>query len=298
MIKYGRLSLVVAFSSALLAGGTRQADAQNFFFAFLIDHGWQAFFANPVVRADHALTSWAADRPFHLIANGQKGGQLGQAHVRAWHRAVPDPFYAPIGPTAGVITLDFEGFRGHLSLIETPSGFRTSTSIIEDTGAIPRVTGTWVFGNGADVIGGTANDMVIGGIVHFGTAMSLGTVEIPVHQYFPTVPFPSDVEPLALKSVNASTQLGSYYGASDSRPIRTYRRHDTQWTGFAFDAWLAVLHVPGDSYLIVVTSYINTTGMTISGVGDPLLAALTGGGHMTFLPAFAWKFVLTAFVAP
>ncbi len=293
------LHLVVACVLVLL-GSARHADAQDFFFGFLIDKGWQTFTANPVVRVDQTLISWSADRPFHAIVNGQKGAQLGQAFVRAWYRSVPDPFYAPIGPTAGVITLDFGGMRGHLSLIETPTGFQTTISTVEGWANL-QLTGTWVFGNGADVIGGSADDMVIGGVVHLSaSATSLGAIELPVNQYFPTVPFPSDNNPLALQSVNVTTQLGSYYGQSEQRPVRTYRRFDAQWTGLPLGAWLAVVHVPGSGYLIAVETHLSEQSgrTTTSGVGIPLFAHLTGGFYMSFLPGFVWKLLLQPYVAP
>jgi len=273
-------SLVLAL--ALLSLCPQAARAQDFFFAFLIQNGWQGLFANPVTRTDQGLTTWATFQYFYPVVNGQKGSVLGNAYVQAWTRSVPDPFFAPIKPLAGLITLDFGGFRGHLGLIETPAGLQTTIGIIDNTGNVNTMaTGTWVFGDGAGIVGGTANDMVIGGLVRFHTPLPLGAVPVETNLYFPTVPFPSDPLPMTAVWTTDSVAIGSFYGYAQG-PLRTYRRTDTQWTGFTFDGSLLVMHTQADNYVVMACTAIGPTEAanylsrcTVSGTGS-FLAPLTG----------------------
>ncbi len=183
MTRSGRLSGACVLCGIYLLAWVSPARAQDIPFAFLIQNGWQAF-EQPVTRLDQPIVSWARRGMFYSVVNGTKGTIVGSAGITAWSRSVPDPTYAAIGPVAGVITLEFPTFRGHLGLIDTPTGLQTTIGIVETSGAVNiGVTGSWLLGNGTSVVGGTANDMVVAGIVRFRSIPStIGAVSIFANQ--------------------------------------------------------------------------------------------------------------------
>lgn len=205
MRRHGQLLRAVVLCWVVLVAGALPTAAQDIPFAFLIKYGWQSTLANPQTRFDVPLTSWAGSGSFAPIVNGQIGATAGTAYVTAWSRSVPDPFYTPIGPVGAVITLDFGAFRGHLSLFDTPAGLQTTIGIMDPPGQVDYgVSGIWVLGDGSSVVGGTANDMVVGGVVRFRAApLTIGTLSVPLTLYFPTVPFPSDSNPFTAVIVSS-----------------------------------------------------------------------------------------------
>jgi hypothetical protein len=257
--------------------------AQPVPFAFLIQNGWQTLFQNQAVRIDHQLTTWATRAPFYSIVNGQKGPLAGNALVNAWSRTVAEPYFAPLGSLAGVVTLDFGTFRGHLALVETPGGLLTTIAIMDSNGVVnPTVTGAWVYGNGTSVGGGTANDMVVAGLVRFGSPTSAGTIPVDITQYFPTsVPFATDPQPFLSFPLSPNVSVGSFFGYAQG-PLRTYRRVDMQGPGVFDDVSLMVMSTGGGNYAVMVCTdlrdhptdgYLNRC--TVSGTG-PFLGYLSG----------------------
>ncbi len=202
--------------------GASAAQAQDVPFAFLIVNGWQAFYAGPAVRIDQAMTSWYALGQIHAITNTQKGAEIGTANLQVFSRTVPDPTFATLGPLAGLISLNLGTLRGHLAVFETPAGLRSTVAILDSSGTTDlRVSGTWAIGDGSAVGGGSPNDMVVGGIAHFGTPLPAGNVAVTLGPYFPLVPFVNDQS----FSVRASgSPLPWQVGAGSSY-------HNSTWTG-------------------------------------------------------------------
>jgi hypothetical protein len=262
-----------------------QAGAQTVPFAFLIEGGFQQLLQSPEVRSDQVLISWGARAPFFAVVNGQKGPQQGMATMAAWSRLVIDPAFSSFGPLGGLITLDFGAFRAHLGLIETPTGLQTTVGVVGSSG-MPHfdVIGSWLLGNGTTV-GGTANDMVVAGLVRFGAPASVGTLPISINPIFPTVPFANDSTPFVqAQSSTAAVWSGSFYGVTQYGPVRTYSR-SFRITGVVRDtASIMVLSLPGGSYGVLACSELrdhpgDVAGgfirCSISGVG-PALATLSG----------------------
>jgi hypothetical protein len=277
---HGVMRTIVMCGLALVAS-VAAAWAQDIPFAFLIQNGWQAF-EQPVTRPDQPLVSWARKDTFYTIVNGTKGAAQGTATITAWSRTVPEPLYAAIGPIAGVIALEFPTFHGHLGLIETPTGLQTTVGIIDTSGAVNfGVTGSWLLGNGASVAGGTANDLVVAGIVRFRQSpLTIGMVALPTSTVLPTVAFTSDPFGGLYPTSAPATNLGNFYGQAQG-PLRWYRRSDAEWTGQFYDTSVMVMGFNGGSYLVMVCAETGAAPQpafqrcTVSGVG-PMLAALTG----------------------
>lgn len=279
----GLVRACVSCGIAVLAVAS-PARAQDIPFAFLIQNGWKVF-EQPVTRLDQPLISWARRGSFYSVVNGTKGTLQGSAGITAWSRPVPDPLYAAIGPIAGVITLEFPTFRGHLGLIDTPTGLQTTIGIVSTSGAVDiGVTGSWVLGNGTSVVGGAVNDMVVAGIVRFrAVPATIGAVSVVATKYFPTVPFNYDASPFGsgLPTTLPGTFLGNYYAVAQG-PLRWYRRTDTEFGGLFNSTSLMVMKIGGGSYVVLVCADLATTGggavfqsCTVSGVG-PMLSPLTG----------------------
>lgn len=116
------------------------------------------------------------------------------------------------------------------------------------------MTGAWVFGPGTAVIGGTANDMVIGGVVHFGTPLPTSNLDLKLEPYFPTVPFPSDL-PYHVFAAESALQrpvgIGSSYHNSPSGPQRTYMRADAGTFFDNFTGTISVLYTGSGNYVIL-----------------------------------------------
>ncbi len=186
---------LVACSLVVWACGVwpQAARAADVPFAFLIKNGYKNLFAGQALRIDQGLLSWYGYGPLHAIVNGQQAAVLGTAFVQAYSRSVPDPSFAAILPLAALVTLDFGSFRAHLTLFDTPTGPRTTVSVLNEYDATDTsVSGAWVLGDGAAVSGGTADDMVIGALVHFSSPNALHNVPVVVPPYFPLVSFAND----------------------------------------------------------------------------------------------------------
>jgi hypothetical protein len=271
------LLVSLAFSFCLCAAPAR---AQDVPFAFLIQDGWSKLFQGQAVRSDHALTTWRARTAFQTIVNGQKGAVVGTALINAWSRNVSEPYFAPLGSVVGVVTLNFGPFRGHLTVFDTPSGLQTTIGIVDSFGLVAtNVSGVWVYGNGTSVGGGSVNDMVVAGIVHFGQPVAVGDVAVGISQYFG--PPASDIEPFAASVVSNTVAIGSFFGFAQG-PLKVYRRNDQQWTGSSDDVSVLVMSMGGGYAVMVCTAIIEvpTPGFldrcTVSGAGEGLLSRLTG----------------------
>lgn len=267
------------------------AQAQDVPFAFLIKDGWRNFYLGQAARIGHPLVSWYGHGTLHSVQNGQKGAVMGTGFIQAYTRAVPEQTFSAILPLGGLITLDFGTFQGHLALFETPSGIRTTVSVIDANGVTDtRLSGSWVIGDGSAVGGGTAEDMVVGVLVHFGQPQPAGTVPVVIPPYFPLVPFPNDL-PFARYGQGyvigpPGTGLGNSYGQAQG-PLRVYSRLDDYGLGFQFAGALLVMHMGGGDYAVLACSRLAPTDATappiealvrrctISGVG-PVLGRLTG----------------------
>ena len=121
---------------------------------------------------------------------------------------VPDSAFSGFGPLGGLITLDFKGFRAHLSLVETPAGLLTTVGVLGTFGE-PHfdVIGTWILGNGTPAAG-SANDMVAAGLVHVGAPASVGILPIAMNPIFPTVPFGTDPTPFTQEETSNWRSVG------------------------------------------------------------------------------------------
>lgn len=277
----GARRAVVVCGVALLASAV-PARAQDIPFAFLIENGWKAF-EQPATRLDQPLVSWARKGTFYAVVNGTKGAAQGAATVTAWSRSVPEPFFAAIGPIAGVLALEFPTFHAHLGLIDTPAGLQTTIGLIDTSGAVNfGVTGSWLLADGTSVAGGTASDLVVAGIVRFRQSpLTIGVVELAVSKVFPTVAFSSDPFGGLSPTTAPATDLGNFYGVAQG-PLRWYRRADAEWTGQFYDTSVVVMSLNGaDNYLVMVCAETGAAPQpafqrcTVSGVG-PMLGALTG----------------------
>jgi hypothetical protein len=267
-----RLAGVAAFLLSAIP-----AQAQPVPFAFLIKDGWSRLFQNQAIYAPESLTSFSARSEFYSIVNNQKAGQAGNALIYAWGRPLPQPF-TPLGSLAGAVTLDFGSFRAHLSVLESPAGVQTAIGIVNENGTITLgATGAWAFANGAGVAGGTANDLVVGGIVNLTPVGPVGELAINMSPYFPTFPnpgVPSQAMPFSATIMSQALSLGSFVGTAQG-PLVTYSRIDTQFNGFADRVSMMVITTGGGNSGIVVcsdlgdhtadNSFLNTC--TISGVG-------------------------------
>ena len=121
------------------------ASAQDVGFVFLIENGWSSLL-NRSFTDDRGMTYLGTgSHVVYSVVNGQKvPGQIASANIAAWTRDVPDPFFAPIRPLAGLIVLNFGGFQGHLSIIDTPTGPKTTIAILDVTGAVNLgASGAW-----------------------------------------------------------------------------------------------------------------------------------------------------------
>lgn len=276
-------------------------------FLFLIPNGWSTLLLTPATRPAHGLVSWSVAAPFHGVVNGQKGAVAGNAYVVAWSRSADDPYFEPLRPLSGLVTLDFGAFRGHLGLVETPAGLQTTIGIVDDNGlANAAVSGVWALGDGSGVAGGSASDLTVAGLVHFGTPGYLGIIPVDITQYFPAFPnsVATDPQPFMVVDVSGpaaeAVSLGSFYGYAQG-PLRTLRRIDTQTNGFSNDSSLMVMSIGGSNYAVLACTNLGLDGTdgyldrcTLSGLG-PVLGRLTGtlGGRQPW-----WILQWHVFLAP
>jgi hypothetical protein len=237
------------------------ASAQDVGFVFLIEDGWSSLL-NRSFTDDRGMTylGTGGHRVFWVV-NGQKAGnQIATANVVAWTRSVPDPYFAAIRPLAGLIVLDFGPFQGHLAIIDTPAGPRTTISILNTGGEVNfGATGAWVFSDGTTVSGGTANDLIVAGVVRFAPYAFVGGPAVDLVPRFPTPPFPYDPTPTATHNIlSGAIGMGSFYGAAhapfDGTPVRSFTTVDTGLTGFGRFAHLLVIKHTGETYFLVACS--------------------------------------------
>lgn len=275
---------------ALLAFTPLAAPAQDVPFAFLIKNGWKTLNTGVTTRVDQNLVSLHTTGTLHAIVGGQAGGALGTAFVQAFTRSVPDPTFAAILPLGGLIALDFGTFQAHLALFDTPAGIQTTVAVIDANGVTdPRISGAWVLGNGAAIGGGTADDMTVGVLVHFGQPSGPMAIAVDIPPYFPLVAFSNDrvFRRFGQGYVSgAATCLGSGYAQAQG-PLRVFTLCDDVGLGAEFDAALLVMHTGGANYAVLACSrFFNpaTSGpvidalvrrCTVSGTG--VLGRLAGG---------------------
>lgn len=123
------------------------ASAQDVVFALLIEDGWTALQNRSLADDRGMVYNGTGDRPVFRVVNGQKTSeQVATADMAAWTRNVPDPYFAPIRPFAGLITPNFSDSVAHLAIIDTPAGPKTTIATWfpwwdVDVG----VSGDWVF---------------------------------------------------------------------------------------------------------------------------------------------------------
>jgi len=275
---------------AFLALTPRPAPAQDVPFAFLIKNGWKTLNTGVTTRLDQNLVSLHTTGTLHAIVGGQTGGAMGTAFVQAFIRSVPDPTFAAMLPLGGLIALDFGTFQAHLALFDTPAGIQTTVAVIDASGVTdPRISGAWVLGNGSAIGGGTADDMTVGVLVHFGQPSGLMSIAMDIPPYFPLVAFSNDrpFQRFGQGYISgAATCLGSGYGQAQGA-LRVYTICDDVGLGAQFDAALLVMHTGGANYAVLACSRFynpSTSGpvidelvkrCTVSGTG--VLGRLTGG---------------------
>lgn len=271
---------------ALWAIAPVSANAQDVGFALLIEDGWSLL--NRSFADDRGMVYFGTgDHPVYFVANGQKAPTpVASANLVAWTRDVPDPYFAPIRPLAGLIVLNFGAFLGHLAIIDTPTGPKTTISILTTGGeANFGASGAWVFFDGSTVSGGTANDLVVAGVVRFAPYAFVGGPAVDLVPRFPTPPFAYDPTPMATHNItigDLSIEMGSFYGAAHApfggTPVRSFITVDTGLTGFGKFAHLLVIHHTGETYFVVACSGTYTgpepVHCTVSGTGG--FAKVTG----------------------
>lgn len=270
-----------ALAAAFLALMHPAASAQDVPFAFLIKDGWKTLNTSVSTRLDQGLVSLHTTGTLHEVVGGQKGSVVGTAFVQAFTRSVPDPTFASILPLGGLITLDFGTFQGHLALIDTPTGIQTTVAVIDASGAVDtRITGAWVFGNGAAVGGGTADDMTVGVLVHIGQPSDPIPLLLDIPPYFPLVPFANDTLFARMGPdyfIGGAVCLGSGYGEAQG-PLRVYTFCDDFGLGAEFDSALLVMHTEGSSYAVLACSHLFNQPLPGGGAIDALVSRCTVSG--------------------
>jgi hypothetical protein len=284
----GLLVLLVATGVAMPAPA---GAATSFPFAFLVEDGVELEAFTDIHAGSTGFRS--ANRNIYAIVNGQKTSTvLGTATIIVWNRTVPDPFFGVFGPIAGLGILHFPApfnLKVHLGLFQDSSGSLQTTIAAVNTltgAADSTVRGTWVIANGPSV-GGDANDLVIGGAWVAGVASRAGSGAIPLIQYFPTVPFPSDPTPTTTHCIelqglgSCGKRLGSFYGYTvfaPGGPSFAFRSYTMIKQGGAPDAaaHLLVGDLGGGTYVVVACSGANPgDDCTVSGTG-PIPGLVTG----------------------
>ena len=284
-------SLVAAF--ALWTIAPMSASAQDVSFAVLIQDGWTAL-QNPFADDRGMVYSGTVSRPVFWVVNGQKApGRVATADIVAWTRNVPDPYFAPIRPFAGLIMLDFGDFVGHLAIFDTPAGPKTTMATYLPLYDVDvTVSGDWVFSDGTTVAGGTANDLVLTGVIRSAADyLFLGGPSVDLMPRVPTPPLGYDPTPFATHTAGGGViRMGSFYGEAGHpfgrTPVRSFTTADSGLAPFgALSAHLVVMHVTGDTYLVVACSVDPTPPApqycTVSGTGE--FARFTGRAFYQFV---------------
>ena len=285
-------ALLAAFA-ALWAMVPTAASAQDVTFAWLIEDGWTVL-QKPFADDRGMVYSGTGNRRVFRVANGQKTSeQVATADMAAWTRNVPDPYFAPIRPFAGLITLNFSDSVAHLAMIDTPAGPKTTIATWfpwwdVDVG----VSGDWVFSDGTTVGGGTASDLVVTGVIRSAADYSfLGGPYVDLVPRVPTSPFGYDPTPFATHIAGGGViRMGSFYGEAGPpfarTPVRSFTTADSGLAPFG-GLWghLVVMHVTGETYLVVACSVEPTPPAaqycTVSGTGE--FARFTGRAFYQFV---------------
>ena len=251
-------ALVAAF--ALWTVVPASASAQEFPFTLLIQDAWTALHNRSFADDHGTVYHGTGGHPVFLVFNGQKvPGPIAFADLALWTRDSPHPYFAPIRPLAGLIALAFYGGgTAHLAIIDTPSGPKTMIADLGspwDYGDFPS-WGSWWFSDGTAVGVGTANDLVITGVISYTPGnLSVGGYADLLPR-IATPPFADDPTPLATHIVGEGVRLGSFYSAAGSpfglRPARSFTAVDSG-LGYGI-AHLVVLHAGGETYLVFACS--------------------------------------------
>jgi hypothetical protein len=258
-------------------------------FALLLQHG--AEFTTLVPGAWVAGTS-----AIYPIVNGEAltgGPSLGKGSIFVWGRTTADPYSATFGPIAGLGVLEFYSATAyplvvHLGLIQTPDGaFKTTIGAFGLPGPVVDTTvrGSWVIGDGASVIGGTSNDLIIAGLWIADTPQVEGIHSIALSNLFGS---PGEADPTTTHCfASCAIRVGSFFGqakevAGPPLPVRGDSAY-LQGGGAFTHAHLLVIQVDADNYAVVACSDPqNLEGgtplpknCTLSGTG-PATSALSG----------------------
>jgi hypothetical protein len=271
------------------------AEASSVPFVLVIDSGLVFDFNSVQYSDSHDLSVYTASGAIHPVVNGKKGGEIwGTANVIVWSRDVPDPlsFFAPLGPVAALVTLEFPNPQGgypllaNLGLIQAPSGLQTTIGVIVKTGQ-PSIRGNWVIADGT-IIGSSASDLVIGGLLLVGTPVvpSPGNHFLTLSQYWPY--FAYDSHPTSVECQNTpqgSICPGSFYGQTflngQFRPVRSYTVY--KQSGIEYGKWahLMAINAGGDGYYVVACAdYNNKTAFDPDAI-DADKCTLSGTGQLT-----------------
>jgi hypothetical protein len=259
------LALVTALGLIALAAGPVQADLTMTPFILLIQDGLDFPFQTTDLNGLAVLAR--RDTPVYEVVNGAKGPQFGTATVLVWARSVADPFFDHIGPIAALVVLNVGGdVIGRLGLIQTPTQFLTTLGLQINGGVESTFAGSWVFGAGTLVAGGTAKDLAIGGVLVSGGSgvIHVAHLDLEVDPHFGSGgTTPTDTPNCA--SLECTNKTGSFYGQTvlngAARPIRTYSA--VLGAPLGFYANLGVIEAAGNSYIVVACS-----GATPSAQGD------------------------------
>jgi hypothetical protein len=262
------------------------ASAQDAGFALLIEDGWSALQSRSF-GDERGMVYWGTgQKRVYTVVDGKKTSQVATADIVVWTREIPDPYFAPIRPVAGLIMLDSGNAITHLAIVDTPAGPRTTVATYYPWDLVDfTVTGTWFFSDGATIAGGTVNDLFVGGIIRVAEGAFVGAPTINLVNRFATSPSTYDPTPLTTHPDNTGVvRMGSFYGEAGvpfaRTPVRTFTTSDYALMPFgSLSTHLAVFHVADDSNVVVACSVDPTPPApqycTVSGTG--VFARLTGG---------------------
>jgi hypothetical protein len=291
-----RSGVLVVGALALALAGAAPGQAEEVGFALLIEDGVKFQQGTDGL----GLTAFRSSGAVRLIVDGQKADVVGTGDVFAWSRSVPDPFFTPFGPGAALGVLRLFGLEVHLGLIETGAGLQTTIGVRDPAKntSLPW-RGTWVFAPGT-LVGGDADDLIVGGVLVTGTPLGLSHVAFTLNQYFPTIPFPSDATPSGTHPL-FFFDAGSFYGQTLVDEFRPVRAYTLRRVGDPADrpAHLLAIHAGGDDYLVVACSQlvdIAPARCTLSGTGDSIASSLVG--HVQYAVNFPDPFSTLLLLEP
>ena len=270
--------LILALVTTLgLIGAAAPAEATLTGFIILIQNG----LSFPIQGTDPNGLSIGArsTTPVYLVQDGTKGPQIGTGTVVVWAESVSDPFFAPFGPIAALMLLDLgNGVLGLLSLIQTPTEWLTTIAVTTNGQPQFGFSGGWVFGPGTLVSGGTAADLVIGGVLAAGPPTPLtGVIVLDMQPrfYVPGDPTPTGV-PHCLDGF-CTTATGSFYGQTIvngvTRPIRAYSARIP-----GLYAHLGVFEAADNVFTVVACTDLPFVSENVSGCSTSVPGSAVAGG--------------------